>query len=72
MKRSLFSPLNIVIVAAVAFAAWYLMKHMHKTDEAAPVMTEQVAVVAEEPAAEAVEEVAAEVVAEAQAEEAAQ
>jgi|GEM_PF-6830181 len=49
MKRSLFSPLNIIIVAVVAVVAWYYMKHLHKNEEAAqPVSTEQVAVELEE------------------------
>jgi short subunit fatty acids transporter len=51
MKRSLFSPLNIIIVAVVAVAVWYYMKHMHKNEEAAqPIATEQVAVEVEEAA----------------------
>lgn len=65
MKRSLFSPLNIIIVAVVAVAVWYYMKHMHKNEEVVqPVATEQVAVeVAEEAMPEAETEHAAQDVA---------
>lgn len=59
MKRSLFSPLNILIVALIAGAVWFYMKHMHKNEEAA-VATEQVAIVVEEEPTTAAEEVAPE------------
>lgn len=52
MKRSLFSPLNIIIVAAVAVIAWYYMKYIHTHEEVVqPVVVEEVII--EEPAEEA-------------------
>lgn len=57
MKRSLFSPLNIIIVAVAAALVWFYMNYMHKKEEVAvqEVTTEQVAP-AEEVAVVEVEE----------------
>lgn len=49
MKRSLFSPLNIILLALIAGAVWYYMKHMHKAD-AHPEVMEHIAAITEEKA----------------------